>query len=964
MSNTCSNCFSSIPEGTDVCPVCGYSSNINSGKYPMALPAGTVLNGRYILGRVLGQGGFGITYLAKDHKTGNLVAVKEYFPDTFAARTYEKTVYAYTEQRMENFLYGKKCFLNEAKTLAEFIGNPNIVRVYSYFEENNTAYFVMDYVQGISLRDYLKKYGRISWEKAKSLLFPIMDALSQVHSRGIIHRDVTPDNIYITKDGMVKLLDFGAARYSLGDRSRSIDVVLKHGFAPREQYSRHGRQGPYTDVYALAATYYFSVTGRLPPDSIDRQEHDDLILPSSLGVKISQNDEDALCKGLEVSAADRFQTMNEFKQALEPPNPNIQKNDNDSSLSDTENNNGILIPKYDNNDTTINEPINQPDIVIKPEDINIKTDKKRKIKAKTAAIAACSVVLCISLVTAVLAVVLNTGGDTDRIDEEKPVIQDYNFNQETEPSEETEKIPDGMKKESLMVRQTDFNYEGEISEITRFSYDAWGNTIQNAVYDENGSLEKYKEYTYDKNGNKIQDKTFDSTGEIDYWYLYEYDEKGNVVVTKSLDNSGKLMEWNEASYDTEGTLLRKDYFNKDGVLNGWSSYSYDKKGNLIKNESFDQDGNASGRIEYTYDDSGALIIEAYYESDDNLSTLYVYEYDEDGNRSEWSDYNVDGIADYKHKFDKDGNELEFIAFEDNGDISVWVSYEYNSYGDPICKIFYEVDGTEDFRIIYEYEKEYDEEDRLIKETAYEDGDIMYIKEYEVCEIFQEAGGNPNLEVKGPFSSEGGSEVETTGAAASIPSDTNNIGSSVIMVIDYIEGLDGFVTSSAGVTRGAVVEVDGGQCFMSMYVMEPSKDKYTINMSLYDFRGNGIVQLADNKELFLYAGGNNGKIGLVTDKQGNCYYMENKSYSRGDVAYTDITYIPWDKNGLDETSKITVSYENNFDNGDEAYFIDGSEESKQTFEDFQSEFTAVCILDLFDGSAGEVMTFKELRDKYE
>ena len=295
-----------MPDEATVCPSCGYNASAQTGKFPMALPPGTVLNGRYILGKVLGQGGFGITYIAQDHKTGSLVAVKEYFPDTMAARTDGHSVSAYTGQREENFLYGKECFLNEAKTLAEFIGNPNIVRVHSYFEENNTAYFVMDYVQGTSFQDYLKQHGRLSWPETKRILEPVIGALASVHSKGVIHRDVTPDNIYITNDGTVKLLDFGAARYSLGDKSRSLDVVLKHGYAPREQYSRHGRQGPYTDVYALGATFYYALTGRLPPDSIDRQDEDEFILPSSLGVKLPAKAEDALCKALAVSAQDRF----------------------------------------------------------------------------------------------------------------------------------------------------------------------------------------------------------------------------------------------------------------------------------------------------------------------------------------------------------------------------------------------------------------------------------------------------------------------------------------------------------------------------------------------------------------------------------------------------------------------------------------------------------------------------------
>ena len=395
MLSTCSNCFAEIPDGESTCPVCGYSSDKDSGKYPMALPAGTVLNGRYILGRTLGQGGFGITYVAKDHKTGNLVAVKEYFPETLATRTTDKTISAYTDQREENFSYGKECFLKEAETLAQFIGNPNIVRVYSYFEENNTAYFVMDYVDGVSLRDYLKEHGKISWEEAKKLLFPIMDALSEVHSKGIIHRDVTPDNIYITKDGVVKLLDFGAARYSLGDRSRSLDVVLKPGFAPREQYSRHSRQGPYTDVYALAATYYFAITGRLPPDSIDRQDHDELILPSSLGVKIPPEEEDALCKGLSVSSLERFQNMEEFKQAIEThfikDNSIENKTDEASKIAI----NGVDKPK--------DKPADETKKINKKELVEEKDRKSRKkFTKKTAVIAACACVLVISIIVGVV----------------------------------------------------------------------------------------------------------------------------------------------------------------------------------------------------------------------------------------------------------------------------------------------------------------------------------------------------------------------------------------------------------------------------------------------------------------------------------------------------------------------------------------------------------------------------------
>lgn len=294
-----------------------HCSPVQDIEYPLALPQNTILAGQYIIVKTLGQGGFGITYQAADYKTGQKVAVKEFFPDSMAVRTNRTTVSAFSGERGESYAYGKECFLQEAETLAQFIGNENIVRVYRYFEENGTAYFVMEYVEGTSFDRYIKDHGgKVPYEEAERILLPVIDALAAVHAKGIVHRDVTPDNIYITKEGRVKLLDFGAARYSLGDKSRSLDVVLKHGFAPKEQYTRHGRQGPYTDVYTLGASFYFAITGRRPPDSIDRLEEDELIPPGSLGVKIAPAKENAILTAMNVQPADRYQTMEEFRHAL------------------------------------------------------------------------------------------------------------------------------------------------------------------------------------------------------------------------------------------------------------------------------------------------------------------------------------------------------------------------------------------------------------------------------------------------------------------------------------------------------------------------------------------------------------------------------------------------------------------------------------------------------------------------
>ena len=317
---TCYNCFHESEDSASRCGYCGYSlNNDQDEKFLQALPPGSVLNGRYITGRVLGQGGFGITYIAQDYNTRELAAIKEYFPSALATRTGSRSVMAYSSFNKDSFSFGKEQFLKEAKTLSQFSNHPNIVKIYKFFEENGTAYFVMEYLKGDSLKGYVrKKGGRLSWQDTLNILLPVMKALEDVHRKGIIHRDISPDNIAMADDGKVKLLDFGAARYSMGERSQSLSVVLKHGFAPVEQYYSHGRQGAWTDVYAMAATFYNVLTGRMVPSSIDRILDDCLILPSTLGISIPAYAEAALAKALAVRREDRFQTMEEFEAALSP----------------------------------------------------------------------------------------------------------------------------------------------------------------------------------------------------------------------------------------------------------------------------------------------------------------------------------------------------------------------------------------------------------------------------------------------------------------------------------------------------------------------------------------------------------------------------------------------------------------------------------------------------------------------
>ena len=317
MQNICCNCFHYAPEG-GACPYCGYDPRENEGRYRLALKPGTILVNRYLVGRVLGQGGFGITYVALDHETKSRVAVKEYMPTEYAFRDEGSAGLLLNDNSVRaDFEYGKEQFLQEARTLAAFVGNEHIIGVRDLFEANGTAYFAMEFAEGVDLKKYMEQNGgplRIC--EANRILLPVMEALQWVHSKGIVHRDISPDNIMVKRDGTAKLIDFGAARYSTGEKSRSLDVILKHGFAPVEQYSRRGRQGPFTDVYAMAATYYYAITGRVPPDAVERMTEDRLQPPGALGVNMKEDTEQVLMKALALNAQDRWQTMAAFCSAL------------------------------------------------------------------------------------------------------------------------------------------------------------------------------------------------------------------------------------------------------------------------------------------------------------------------------------------------------------------------------------------------------------------------------------------------------------------------------------------------------------------------------------------------------------------------------------------------------------------------------------------------------------------------
>jgi serine/threonine protein kinase len=310
----CPHCFGATR--VTPCPHCGWQPGHDN--LPPALALGQLLDGRYRIGRVLGHGGFGITYLAWDDNLHLRLAIKEYLPRDCASRAPDGISLAvYPGPAGEQFAYGLDRFLEEARTLAHFDQHPGIVTVKNFFRAHGTGYCVMDYVEGITLRQYLDQQpgGRISIDAALKLLMPVADALRAVHKEGLLHRDIAPDNIYLTQDGRIKLLDFGAARFAAGEHSKSLSIILKPGYAPEEQYRTKGQQGPWTDVYGLAATLYRTITGLVPPEALDRWENDELIPPSKLSISTHPEQEAGLLKGLAVKARHRYQSMAELQEA-------------------------------------------------------------------------------------------------------------------------------------------------------------------------------------------------------------------------------------------------------------------------------------------------------------------------------------------------------------------------------------------------------------------------------------------------------------------------------------------------------------------------------------------------------------------------------------------------------------------------------------------------------------------------
>lgn len=304
--NLCYNCFYNF-DGSTTCPYCGYDPAMDKGKYRSAMPMGSVLSGKFIIGRVIGHSNYGYTYVAEDDNSDKKVIVKEYLPDALATRGAENKVTPGAGENGENFEFGKKQFMEEAKTLGRHKTDACIVKVSPAFPENGTVYYVVDFVKGKNLIEYMQeKGGKLSWEETESIFMPIIDNIAVIQSQSVTHTEITPDNIMITPDEKVKILGFGSARVALAKRLC-------------------GKKSAFADAYSIAAAMYYAITGVVLPDQTERKKNDRIALPSQLGAVLPQGKEAAIMYALGPDSEYRYQSLEAFRKDLltltEAPKP-------------------------------------------------------------------------------------------------------------------------------------------------------------------------------------------------------------------------------------------------------------------------------------------------------------------------------------------------------------------------------------------------------------------------------------------------------------------------------------------------------------------------------------------------------------------------------------------------------------------------------------------------------------------
>ena len=588
----CVNCMKGTLDANGVCSACKKAdADLETSR--RHLTPRTILKGKYLVGKVIGEGGFGITYIGYDLDLEIRVAIKEFCPRDFAARdiTDGLTILPFDRESAEFFQAEKEKFINEAKRLGKFRGEQGIVSVQDYFQENGTAYIVMEYIDGITLKNFQSMIGTsMEVEKVLNLMKPVMEGLAKLHENGVIHRDISPDNIMIdTAKEKIYLIDFGTAREVRFQEERSLSVYKKGGYTPIEQQTSHGKQGPWTDVYALCATIYRCITGKSIPEVNNRLVGDALIKPSDMGVAINAQTEAALLHGLAIKPEERTQNMKQLMKELYEIDPKPQKTESKVPI-------------------TVERTVMQHEI--KQKSVPNKTDKIKK-KMKILAI-----VFCVCVVLFGVKCVVDSRIYPGRVVTEYDVVDDY-----TKEWEYSSYATGWTKRIEYETKDTyTVNWEnakGELHRTAEYIDGRLRSAVGNRCDERTNSTDWYEEYYEYETKNNYTITRKNDQGEIEditsyennrpvkiehlddkYTAFYEYETKDDYTISYEFyaGDTGVEVFLNDQMIEqtlnyADGSFKRVYNFENVGSEEKYSGdgveYKYDREGQLIETLTFE-----------------------------------------------------------------------------------------------------------------------------------------------------------------------------------------------------------------------------------------------------------------------------------------------------------------------------------------------------------------------------------------
>ena len=753
----CMGCMKEL-EQPGVCPYCGYQANTTMAEGHYLRPY-TILNGKYLVGRVLGEGGFGITYIGYDLNLEMPVAIKEFYPNGYVTRESGVTsmVSTYQGTNLEAVSKWKNNFIKEARTLAKCSHLSGIVGVKDFFEENGTAYIAMEYLEGMTLKNYVKSYGgKVEITGLLRALEPVMVSLAKVHEYGLIHRDISPDNIMLLAGGTMKLLDFGAARDYASEDEKSLSVMLKPGYAPEEQYRTKGKQGPWSDVYAFAATIYKCITGITPPESMERLRQDELKTPTELGIPINPQIENALLKGMEVYAEKRYQSMTEFKSAiyegLQYGAGTAQQTTSEQPALPAVNQSAELTSQSDGNLTSI------PSQAVLSQGMAVANAAVNKSKAAAVKLwEVCqkywiAIAVAAGVFIALLIVwVINIASD-DAVNvnmEQTAEVETETEEVEPEKAEEIQEADLAEKYAEALASGNEWYAAGDY--VTAFTY-----------YEEARELDPGNEEVYLLESNcylmiddlenavAILDEGIIQTGKIALdTRKTDLLQSTSLVKTEKYYN-GILNELQE--YNLDGTIAVQYIYDENNQISEWGEYDYNANGILVSQVHYYDNGVQKWGTAY-YDNGNENVYAAYNKSS-QMTEVYIAEYGDDNRlyrkvyyepqgltiNSSMNQVIKNGVKWWKvYEYDRNGNQIKDISYNGNGTVSSWQEYYYDINGNATGTAAFYADGT---RIAYS-ESTYDENGKQISSVEYDSYDNINWR----CEFEYDVFGNCIKEVR-------------------------------------------------------------------------------------------------------------------------------------------------------------------------------------------------------------------------